>query len=40
MYSSLSSVNTHLGKGVGIDAYVSKLLPIELANTIKQFLKN
>ncbi len=38
MYSSLSSVNEHLGRAVGVDRYVSKLQPQELANAVRSFL--
>ncbi|MEN3374409.1 chemotaxis protein [Dechloromonas sp. ZS-1] len=38
MFSSLSSVNTHLGETVGIDAYIPKLNPNELAAAIKKYL--
>ncbi len=40
MYSSLSSVNEHLGKAVGVDAYVSKLQPQKLADAVSHFLKH
>ncbi len=39
MYSSLSSVNEHLGLSVGVDAYVSKLQPQKLADAVSLFLK-
>lgn len=39
MYSSLSSVNEHLGRAVGVDAYVSKLQPQKLAEAITHHLK-
>ena len=39
MYSSLSSVNEHLGRAVGVDAYVSKLQPQKLADAVRHFLK-
>jgi len=38
MYSSLSSVNQHLGRAVGVDEYVSKLQPQKLAEVITRFL--
>lgn len=38
MYSSLSSVNEHLGHAVGVDRYISKLQPQELANAVRSFL--
>ncbi len=39
MYSSLSSVNEHMGRAVGVDAYVSKLQPQKLAEAITHHLK-
>jgi two-component system chemotaxis response regulator CheV len=39
MYSSLSSVNQHLGAQVGVDEYVSKLQPQKLAETIARRLE-
>ncbi|MBS4095785.1 MAG: chemotaxis protein CheV [Sulfuricella sp.] len=39
MYSSLSSVNEHMGRAVGVDAYVSKLQPQKLAEAITFHLK-
>jgi len=39
MYSSLSSVNEHMGRSVGVDAYVSKLQPQKLADAIGHYLK-
>jgi two-component system chemotaxis response regulator CheV len=40
MYSSLSSVNEHMGKAMGVDAYVSKLQPQKLADAISHYLKH
>jgi len=39
MYSSLSSVNEHLGRAMGVDAYVSKLQPQKLAEAVTHYLK-
>lgn len=39
MYSSLSSVNEHMGRAVGVDAYVSKLQPQKLADAITHHLQ-
>ena len=39
MYSSLSSVNEHMGRAVGVEAYVSKLQPQKLADAITHYLK-
>jgi two-component system chemotaxis response regulator CheV len=40
MHSSLSSVaNKKLGQQVGVDAYVAKFRPEELAETIARMLK-
>lgn len=40
MYSSLSSVNELFGKSMGVDAYVSKMQPQKLAETISHYLKD
>lgn len=39
MYSSLSSVNEHLGRAMGVDEYVSKLQPHKLAEAVTRHLK-
>lgn len=40
MYSSLSSVNEVFGKSIGVDAYVSKMQPQKLAETIAHYLRD
>ncbi|MFA7242519.1 MAG: chemotaxis protein [Sulfuricellaceae bacterium] len=40
MYSSLSSVNELFGQSMGVDAYVSKMQPQTLAETITRYLKH